>query len=241
VDLRHEGDDGALVQTIVMSDFRLNGVIIDNSPVDVMFYGDNGRVIETSLNSQPLGEFYVTEFSVESILPPGRSTFRLVATDSENLSSSSEYAVIYMRPFFRAPWFYALLLGAIILLGCGSLWRRYRRGEQLRKRKFNPYVAGAPVLDNDMFFGRRKLVDRILQTIHNNSLLIYGERRIGKTSIQHQIKKRLRELDDPVYEFYPVYVDLQGTPETRFFQTIAASTHRGTTTIVTSSAMFVLY
>jgi len=86
---------------------------------------------------------------------------------------------------------------------------------------FNPYVAGAPVLEDDMFFGRRELVDRILQTIHNNSLLIYGERRIGKTSIQHQLKKRLRELDDPLYEFHPVYVDLQGTPESRFFQTIA--------------------
>ncbi|MDH3578712.1 MAG: ATP-binding protein, partial [Gammaproteobacteria bacterium] len=72
-----------------------------------------------------------------------------------------------------------------------------------------------------MFFGRRELIDRILQTIHNNSLLLYGERRIGKTSIQHQLKKRLRELDDPLYEFHPVFVDLQGTPETRFFQTIA--------------------
>jgi hypothetical protein len=91
----------------------------------------------------------------------------------------------------------------------------------LRKRRFNPYIAGAPVLEEDLFFGRRELIDRILQTIHNNSMLIYGERRIGKTSIQHQLKKRLRELEDPVYEFYPVYVDLQGTPESHFFQTIA--------------------
>jgi AAA+ ATPase superfamily predicted ATPase len=72
-----------------------------------------------------------------------------------------------------------------------------------------------------MFFGRDELVDRILQTIHNNSLLLYGERRIGKTSIQHQLKKRLSRLDDPHYEFHPVYIDLQGTPEARFFQTIA--------------------
>ena len=72
-----------------------------------------------------------------------------------------------------------------------------------------------------MFFGRRELIDRILQTIHHNSLLIYGERRIGKTSIQHQLKKRLRELDDPTYEFYPVFVDLQGTPEQHFFRGIA--------------------
>jgi tetratricopeptide (TPR) repeat protein len=221
VDLRREEDDGALVQMIATPDFRLNGVIIDNSPVEIMFYAGDDNVISTDLNSQPLGEFFVTEFNVESRLPPGRSTFRLVATDSENLSSSSEYAVIYIRPFFRAPWFYAFLLGSIVVLSAVPAWQRYQRREQLRKRRFNPYVAGAPVIDNEMFFGRRELVDRILQTIHNNSLLIYGERRIGKTSIQHQLKKRLRELDDPQYEFHPVYVDLQGTPEARFFQTIA--------------------
>jgi len=221
VDLRREEDDGTLVQTVSTPDFRLNGVIIDNSPVDVIFYGDDNRVVETDLNSQPLGEFYLTEFSVESNLSPGRSTFRLVATDAEDLASSSEYAVIYARPFFRAPWFYALLLGSSAALGAALLWRRSRRRDELRRRKFNPYVAGAPVIEDEMFFGRRELVNRILQTIHNNSLLIYGERRIGKTSIQHQLKKRLGELDDPNYEFHPVYVDLQGTPETRFFQTIA--------------------
>ena len=221
VDLRREGDDGALVQTVETPAFRLNGVVIDNSPVDVVFYDSADRVLESTLNSQPLGEFYLTEFNVESNLSPGLSTFRLVATDSEDLISSSEYVVIYTRPFYRAPWFYASLLGSFAMLGAGILWRRVRQREQLRTRRFNPYVAGAPVLEDDMFFGRRELVDRILQTIHNNSLLIYGERRIGKTSIQHQIKKRLSALDDPNYEFHPVYVDLQGTPETRFFQTIA--------------------
>jgi tetratricopeptide (TPR) repeat protein len=221
VDLRREGDDGVLAQTTKTSDFRLSGVIIDNSPVEAVFYDGDDTMIEAQLNSQPLGEFYLTEFNVEANLLPGLSTFRLVATDSEDLISSSEYVVIYARPFFRAPWFYALLLGSTALLGVALLWQRYSRRALLRRRRFNPYVAGSPVFEDDMFFGRRELVDRILQTIHNNSLLIYGERRIGKTSIQHQIKKRLHKLDDPLYEFHPVYVDLQGTPETLFFQTIA--------------------
>ncbi len=221
VDLRQEIDDGTLVQTVKTPDFRLSGVIIDNSPVDVVFYDAAERVLESALNSQPLGEYYLTEFNVESTLSPGQSTFRLVATDSEDLISSSEYLVTYARPFFRAPWFLALLLAGCTLLGAALVWRRIRQRKRLRRRRFNPYVAGAPVLEDDMFFGRGELVDRILQTIHNNSLLIYGERRIGKTSIQHQIKKRLHKLNDPAYEFHPVYVDLQGTPETRFFQTIA--------------------
>ena len=221
VDLREEVDDGTLVETIGTPFFRLNGVVIDNSPVTIVFYDDNDKVLETQLNEQPLGEFYLTEFNIELTLPPGRSTFRLVATDAENLNSGSEYTVIYARPFYRAAWFYALVAGGAVALGVFFVWRRYQRGLQLRRRRFNPYVAGAPVLEEDMFFGRRELVDRILQTIHNNSLLLYGERRIGKTSIQHQLKKRLRGLDDPLYEFHPVFVDLQGTPETRFFQTIA--------------------
>ena len=72
-----------------------------------------------------------------------------------------------------------------------------------------------------MFFGREQLVERILQTIHNNSLLLYGERRIGKTSLQHHIRRRLLALDDPQYAFFPVYIDLQGTPESQFFSTLA--------------------
>ena len=221
VDLRSERSDGLLVQTIDTPDFRLNGVIIDNSPVKVVFFIGDNETIDGALDVQPLGDFYLTEFNIESDLAPGESTFRLVATDNEGLASSSEYAVVYARPFFRSPWFYEILIGVVIGLIAALFWQRSRRGELLRQRRFNPYVAGAPVLEDDMFFGRRELVDRILQTIHNNSLLIYGERRIGKTSIQHQIKKRLLTLDDPVYQFYPVYVDLQGTAETRFFHTIA--------------------
>ncbi|MDH3491782.1 MAG: hypothetical protein OEM20_07215, partial [Gammaproteobacteria bacterium] len=177
VDLRQEADDGTMVQTISAPDFRLNGVVIDNSPVAIVFYDDDDRVLETELNEQPLGEFYLTEFNIQLKLPPGRSTFRLVATDAENLNSGSEYTVIYARPFFRAPWFFTLVIGGAVAIAVLFMWRRYRRGLQLRRRRFNPYVAGAPVLDEDMFFGRRELVDRILQTIHNNSLLLYGERK----------------------------------------------------------------
>ncbi len=221
VDFRQEQDDGTLAQTISNPVFRLNGVIIDDSPVDAVFFDDNDRVLDARVSSQQLGDIYLTEFNVDTDLSPGRSTFRLVATDSEDLVSSSEYSVVYHRPYYRAPWFYASLLGGVAALAMALLWQRSRRRAQLRMRRFNPYVAGAPVLEDEMFFGRQPLVDRILQTIHNNSLLIYGERRIGKTSIQHQLKKRLSNLDDPAYEFHPVYVDLQGTPETRFFQTIA--------------------
>ena len=98
---------------------------------------------------------------------------------------------------------------------------RVHRRSRLLKRRFNPYVAGAPVLNDDLFLGRERLLSFILQTIPNNSILLYGERRIGKTSLQHHLKKRLQQMNDSEYEFHPVYVDLQGTSQERFFAALA--------------------
>jgi tetratricopeptide (TPR) repeat protein len=221
VDLREEDDEGELVQLIRSSDFRLTGIVIDESPVEVSVFSDNHDVIEPRLNSQSLGDFYLTEFSVEAVLPPGRTSFWLTASDAEGMNSGTAYSVLYVRPLVREPWFPALLLVTGFVAIAVPLWRVRRQRVKLRRRKFNPYVAGAPVMNDDMFFGRRQLVDRILQTIHNNSLLLYGERRIGKTSIQHQLKRRLLEIDDPYFAFHPVYIDLQGTPQEQFFWTIA--------------------
>jgi hypothetical protein len=103
----------------------------------------------------------------------------------------------------------------------GLGWRARQRN-RLLKRRFNPYVAGAPVLDAGLFVGRESSIARILETIHHNSVLIYGERRIGKTSLLHHLKRRLQALEDPEYEFFPVFVDLEGTREEDFFATLAA-------------------
>ena len=220
VDLREEDDEGQRVQIIRSPDFRLTGIVIDESPVEVSVFSGDGA-IEPVLSSQSLGDFTLTEFSVEVALPPGPTSLWLMASDAGGMNSGTEYSVIYVRPLLREPRFHALLLLAFGVAIAGLLWRSHWRRAELRRRKFNPYVAGAPVMNDDMFFGRRRLVDRILQTIHNNSLLLYGERRIGKTSIQHQLKRRLLEIDDPYFAFHPVYIDLQGTPQEQFFWTIA--------------------
>ncbi|NCF23304.1 MAG: hypothetical protein GWP60_02095 [Gammaproteobacteria bacterium] len=220
VDLREEDDEGQRVQIIRSPDFRLTGIVIDESPVEVSVFSGDGA-IEPVLSSQSLGDFTLTEFSVEVALPPGPTSLWLMASDAGGMNSGTEYSVIYVRPLLREPRFQALLLLAFGVAIAGLLWRSHWRRAELRRRKFNPYVAGAPVMNDDMFFGRRRLVDRILQTIHNNSLLLYGERRIGKTSIQHQLKRRLLEIDDPYFAFHPVYIDLQGTPQEQFFWTIA--------------------
>jgi len=220
-DFRIDQDDGTRVQVVRSPEFRLSGVVIDTSPVEVGFRGPGVREIEGSSTSQPMGEIYITEFTLDDDLVEGASTYQLVATDNAGLTTSAEYAVVYAAPFYRSTWF-QLTLAVIPVAVLAGVWaNRTRRRRQLMKRRFNPFIAGAPVLDTEMFFGREKLVERILQTIHNNSLLLYGERRIGKTSLQHHLRRRLQQLEDPDYDFYPVYVDLQGTPESQFFATLA--------------------
>jgi len=91
-----------------------------------------------------------------------------------------------------------------------------RRARVLR-RGFNPYEAGRPILDPQHFFGREELIARVLNTIHQNDVLIHGERRIGKTSLLRQLEDHLRTMDDPDYPFIPVYVDVEGVPQAEFF------------------------
>jgi len=99
------------------------------------------------------------------------------------------------------------------------------------KRGFNPYESGRPILDPHRFYGREAIIRRILSIIHQNDVLIHGERRIGKTSLLYQLAHRLRKMEDPEYRFIPVYIDLEGTAQEDFFhvlmEEIAASVREG--------------
>ena len=66
-----------------------------------------------------------------------------------------------------------------------------------------------------MFFGRQKLLARLLNVLHHNSLMITGERRIGKTTFLYHLKKVLEADEGTEYRFFPVLTDLQGVPETQ--------------------------
>lgn len=92
-----------------------------------------------------------------------------------------------------------------------------RRVREAMVRGYNPYISGEPVRREDMFFGREELLQRIVDTLHNNSIMIHGERRIGKTTLLYQLGSRLREVDDPEFWFIPVYADLEGTTQEGFF------------------------
>jgi hypothetical protein len=60
----------------------------------------------------------------------------------------------------------------------------------------------------------------MLSTLHRNSLMITGERRIGKTTFLHHLKRVLAEDEGSEWQFFPVFVDLQGVPEQAFFHAL---------------------
>jgi len=98
------------------------------------------------------------------------------------------------------------------------------REELAFERHFNPYISGEPVRRPEMFFARRDLLNRIAGGLHQNSVMIQGERRIGKTSLLYQLADLLRATDDPEWIFIPVMVDLEGTPQEQFFHLMMDAT-----------------
>jgi tetratricopeptide (TPR) repeat protein len=71
----------------------------------------------------------------------------------------------------------------------------------------NPYIAGDPIRSEQGFFGREdilKVVNNVLKNPHSNAIVLYGQRRIGKTSILLQLESKLLSSGT----FTPVYFDL---------------------------------
>ncbi|MCX7841080.1 MAG: ATP-binding protein [Anaerolineae bacterium] len=70
----------------------------------------------------------------------------------------------------------------------------------------NPYIAGKALNDSRGFFGREdvfRLVETVLSSPDQNSVVLFGQRRIGKTSILLNLRLRL-----PSPPFISVYFDL---------------------------------
>jgi tetratricopeptide (TPR) repeat protein len=220
-DMREVGPDGSSVHHVSAAGFRLNGVVIDESEVAVSATASDGVEVTTELAGQDVGGVRITEFRLTTVLDYGPTVFAVVATDSDGLSTRGEYAVDFHRPLVRSPWAWGALIAVSVLVVAVMIIRKGRHRRRLLRRRFNPFVAGPPVLDPKLFVGRDDLVDRVLATVANNSLLLLGERRIGKTSMLQQLRTRLPELDHPRFCFVPVFIDLQGVAEEDFFAAVA--------------------
>jgi tetratricopeptide (TPR) repeat protein len=153
-------------------------------------------------------------------LEPGRNEMVVSVFDVGGLSYSQTFTITRRLRFYETKAFLpAAAGGALGLIGIAAVATRLRRRRAIRRR-FNPYIAGAPVLDDDMFFGRQRLMARMLNVLHHNSLMITGERRIGKTTFLYHLKKVLAADEGSEFQFFPVFTDLQGVPESAFFHAV---------------------
>ncbi|MEH2014924.1 nSTAND1 domain-containing NTPase [Nostoc sp.] len=89
---------------------------------------------------------------------------------------------------------------------------------ELRQVIDSPYIIGVPVTEEQkIFMGRNDIGTRIEQLLRDRRrppLLLYGQRRMGKTSLLNNIGKLLPS------NIIPMFVDLQGAPS-------SASDHAG--------------
>jgi tetratricopeptide (TPR) repeat protein len=199
------------------------GVATDDRGVDRVEFHLGGKLIaeQRPLPSlDAVASSRLLNFQREFPLEPGRNDLVVTAFDGAGLSRTQTFEITRRLRFYESKLFLpAALAGALGMIGAGFGLQRARR-QRARRRRFNPYIAGAPVLEDQMFFGREKLTARILNVLHHNSLMITGERRIGKTTFLYHLKKVLLadELSD--YRFFPVFVDLQGVPEQGFFHAL---------------------
>jgi hypothetical protein len=203
----------------------LQGVATDDRGIQRVEFRVGGREVGTFV---PVGTpaeparspWFVRELPLE----PGVNAVEVTAVDSGGLSVSVSFTVRRQLRFHETRWFLpAAAAGAVGLVGLGWGTQQVRRRRAMRRR-FNPYIAGAPVLDDEMFYGREKLTARMLSTLHRNSLMITGERRIGKTTFLHHLKRVLAGDEGGEWRFFPVFVDLQGVPEQSFFHALMAET-----------------
>jgi tetratricopeptide (TPR) repeat protein len=71
----------------------------------------------------------------------------------------------------------------------------------------NPYVIGPSVGNSPAFVGREDVlqeVHQVLQNQHQGAIVLYGQRRIGKTSILRELEAQLAQAG-----YLPIFFDLQ--------------------------------
>ncbi|MCX6028211.1 MAG: hypothetical protein NT169_02770 [Chloroflexi bacterium] len=229
---------------ITLSDGQLQAIRLDAGDLGTRF---DHLLFLVQLEGVDAAERVLTEPFVsfdDLTLTPGSYVLRVQVRDADfNYSAPAEItlAVPPPKPMVTLPGgrrmatgdFLAIVLLGLVALGglggAGGIALRARarerrreaemtaRGREALSRQFNPYICGEPVRQAEMFFARDELLNKIFSALHQNSVMIHGERRMGKTSLLYQLTQRLRQADDPEWVFVPVLIDLEGTPQEHFF------------------------
>ncbi len=213
-------------ETVRSDKISIAGIVGDDNGIDrievtvngVVFADQNGNPLKLQPSTEHNPKSF--EFGIDNIpLQMGKNQITLIAFDVDSVQHSEFYPLTIIRklPIYKTTTFYIISISLLLFTFGITIISRIIKYRIAVVNKYNPYIAGAPILNEEMFFGRKQLLKSIMNTLHHNSLMIYGPRRIGKTSIQHQLKRKLENLDDPDYKYIPVYIDLQGIPEGKLF------------------------
>jgi tetratricopeptide (TPR) repeat protein len=202
---------------------RLAGLANDDvgiAAIELVVNGEPWHFADGSSRMRPARTAEGTyPFTVEIPLRMNENQIAITAYDLDRTPHSrTELRRYFRQPPLHHTTAFWLVVGSGLLVVAGAFAaNRLIKYRITFVNRYNPYIAGAPIRNNEMFFGRQQLLDRILRTLPNNSLMVHGARRIGKTSLQFQLQRLLQERQDPEYHFVPVFIDLQGTPEEVFF------------------------
>jgi len=77
----------------------------------------------------------------------------------------------------------------------------------LPEKPEKPYIAGNSVSDSQAFVGRADVLRKVLNVLrdpHQNAIVLFGQRRIGKTSVLRELEAKL-----PTDGYRPIFFDLQ--------------------------------
>jgi DNA-binding transcriptional regulator YhcF (GntR family) len=83
-----------------------------------------------------------------------------------------------------------------------------------------PYIAGPPIVNPNMFFGRQSDLGKVISLLTGNFVMLIGPRRIGKTSLLYQLSHYLLKLENTSKNLIPVLISIEGVPENEFFHSI---------------------
>jgi tetratricopeptide (TPR) repeat protein len=201
------------------------GLATDDRGIARVEFREGGRTIARNLPQPSWDDVEGARrlrFERQVELRPGLNEFVVVAVDSAGVERAESFRIVRTLRLWETRAFVpSTLATALALVGLGYGVHHVRQRRAIRRR-FNPYIAGAPVMDQGLVFGREKLLARILNVLHHNSLMITGERRIGKTTFLYRLKRALEADDATDFRFFPVFSDLQGVSEEAFFHTLMA-------------------
>lgn len=148
------------------------------------------------------------------------------AIDAEGNASAPALLRVVVPPPLWPTVLLALLVVLIPSVTSGIagalLYRRWARRQALLRavRGYHiPYDVGPLITAPERYIGRASVIDTIVGKVAQNSFYIYGEKRIGKTSLLLQVRDRLARRGElePGRPLLPVFRNIQDVPQADFW------------------------